>query len=439
MTHKNSMTLTLGLLLTVLAGMLVMASCGGSSSSSTTSTTPATNNSTALVVNSGPANNYINGVYTTVTICAPGSSNCQTVDNVLVDTGSVGLRILASAFTTIQQTSLGVIQDTSDDQLQECIQYGDTSYSWGPMWAADVEIAGEKASGVAIQVIGGNTGNATFANVPSQCLAMPVNPNLPNGGNEDTVDSFGANGILGVGPYPYDCGSGCTSGSNLTQVPYPYYVCPTGQACAATAVPAQYQAINPVAFFSSSDNNGVMITLDSVPAQGAVSAAGTMNFGVGTQSDNALTGATLYAVDTSELIPTVTYGGLSYTYLNVLDTGSSTLAVSDASTLGIAECADAPPLYCPSSTVTLSNIGVMGYGGVGSGTTSLSIANGDQLFSANPTFAVFNNLGEGTGTSPATDWFDFGLPFILGKTIYSGIAGTTVPNGASAPNGWYGF
>jgi hypothetical protein len=419
--------------------MLVMASCGGSSSSSTTSTTPASNNSTALVVNSGPANNYINGVYTTVTICAPGSSNCQTVDNVLVDTGSVGLRILASAFTTIQQTSLGSIKDSTGDQLQECIQYGDTSYSWGPMWGADVEIAGEKASSVAIQVIGGNTGNPTFANVPTQCLATPVNPNLPNGGNEDTVDSFGANGIIGVGPYPYDCGSGCTSGSSTSEAGYPYYVCPTGQACAPTSVPAQYQAINPVAFFSSSDNNGVVITLGSVPAQGAASASGMMYFGVGTQSDNTLTGATLYAVDENELIPTVTYGGLSYTYLNVLDTGSSTLSVSDSSTLGIPECADDPPLYCPSSTTTLSNISVAGYGGVGSGTTSLTIANADQLFSANPTFAVFSNLGQSTGTGPATDWFDFGLPFILGKTIYSGIAGTTVPNGATAPNGWYGF
>lgn len=34
---------------------------------------------------------------TSVTVCVPGTSNCATVDNVQVDTGSQGLRILASA------------------------------------------------------------------------------------------------------------------------------------------------------------------------------------------------------------------------------------------------------------------------------------------------------------------------------------------------------
>ena len=152
----------------------------------------------------GQGGGYLNDITTTVTICQHGStSNCQQIPNVLVDTGSVGLRILNSAFSTLQPTSLGVIQDSSDDQLQECIQYGDTSYSWGPMWLADVQIGGETASNIAIQVIGENS-----FTVPSQCLAMPVNSNLPNGGNEDTVATFGANGVLGIGPYPWDCGIG---------------------------------------------------------------------------------------------------------------------------------------------------------------------------------------------------------------------------------------
>ena len=268
--------------------------CGGgsSSSSTTTTTTPSTNNSVALTVGFGPngqAGGYYDGIFTTVSICQHGTTNCQVVDNVLVDTGSVGLRILNSAFTTIQPSSLGVVQDSTDDQLQECIQYGDTSYSWGPVWTADVQIAGETAANMPIQVIGGNASNPTFANVPAQCLATPVNPYIPNGGNEDTVATFGANGILGVGPYPYDCGSFCTSTADLSQTGYPYYVCPTGGTCQATTTTVQVG--NPVAFFSSSDNNGVMITLGSVPAQGAASASGTMYFGIGTQTNNALAAA----------------------------------------------------------------------------------------------------------------------------------------------------
>jgi hypothetical protein len=40
-------------------------------------------------------------VFTTVTICAPGSTtNCQTIDHVQVDTGSVGLRIISSVLAS---------------------------------------------------------------------------------------------------------------------------------------------------------------------------------------------------------------------------------------------------------------------------------------------------------------------------------------------------
>ncbi|MGO8787917.1 MAG: DUF3443 family protein [Terriglobia bacterium] len=446
MTLKDSSAAMLARLLVVMMGMLVIVGCGGSnaSSTSTTTTTPATNNSTALTVNFGPngqAGGYFNDITTTVTICQHGSTtNCQVVDKVLVDTGSVGLRILNSVFTTIQPSSLGVVQDSTDDQLQECIQYGDTSYSWGPMWLADVQVGGETASNVAIQVIGGNAGNATFANVPSQCLAVPVASGVPNGGNEDTVATFGANGVLGVGPYPQDCGSGCTDSSNLTTSGYPYYVCPTGQACSPTTVPVADQAVNPVAFFSSSDTNGVMITLGSVAASGAASATGTMYFGISTQTNNSLGSATVYALNDYETIDTVTYNGIAYTGgFNGFDTGSNALYVSDAATLGTTDCADDPGLYCPSSTLNLSNITLTGDGGVGSGTVSLSIVSADSLLNTNSGFAAFNDIAGDGGTSPSNDDFDFGLPFFLGKTIFVGIAGTTVPSGASAPNGWYGL
>ena len=85
------------------------------------------------------------------------------------------------------------------------------------------------------------------------------------------------------------------------------------------------------------------------------------------------------------------------------------------------------------------NIALSGYGGVGSGTVTLSIANGDTLLSNNPTFAAFNNLGAPGGSTPSSDMWDFGLPFFLGKTVFVGIAGTTVPGGATAPNGFYAF
>jgi len=65
-----------------------------------------TQNVQAIVVNAGPANTYFNGAFTSVTVCAPSTSTCQTIDGVLVDTGSSGLRVLSSALTVTlpQQT-----------------------------------------------------------------------------------------------------------------------------------------------------------------------------------------------------------------------------------------------------------------------------------------------------------------------------------------------
>jgi len=62
-----------------------------------------------------------------------------------------------------------------------------------------------------------------------------------------------------------------------------------------------------------------------------------------------------------------------------------------------------------------------------------------MLFSTNN--AVFNDLGGDSGTTPtpASDSFDLGLPFFLGKTVFVGIAGEAVPGGANAPNGFVAF
>jgi len=451
MTLKNgSNKAILGCLIALITGLIFLDGCGGSSSTSTI-TTPAANNTAAVTVGFGalgPSGGYVNGLWTTVTVCAPKSTtNCQTIDDVLVDTGSAGLRILNSALTTLPASSLGAVAgDSASDPLQECVQYGDTSYTWGPIMLANVELAGETASSVPIQVIGG-----TSAAVPSQCLAMPVNPNLPNGGNDDTVATLGANGILGVGAfgYPYDCGSYCTSSSDLTQTGYPYYVCPSGQVC--SAVTSSTQGTNPIAAFSSSDNNGVLVTLPSVPATGAADATitGSLIFGIGTQSDNALaSSATVYGLDEYGNIPAFTYNGVSYTSptnYSVLDTGSEALEFLDASTLaavGIVDCADTPSYYCPSSSIAFT-VTATGANST-SGTIAFSIMNADTLFATNN--AAFNDLGGDSGTSPASDFLDFGLPFFFGRSVYIGMTPgvftgeTPAPSAASsATYGYYAF
>ena len=42
-----------------------------------------------IAVNGGPLGNYTNGAFVSVNVCVPGTSTCQTIDDVLVDTGIV--------------------------------------------------------------------------------------------------------------------------------------------------------------------------------------------------------------------------------------------------------------------------------------------------------------------------------------------------------------
>jgi hypothetical protein len=429
--------------------------CGSKSSSSTTSSATV-NNTAQLVANFGPNgsnNGLINGIFTNITVCQHGTSNCATIDNVEVDTGSIGLRLAQGVLGSV---TLSQILQTGSPLL-ECIQYGDTSYSWGPMALADVTIAGETASSIPVQLLGNTT-----EPVPGNCLTMPVNPGVPNGGNEDTVATLGASGILGIagnnfsgdGEGIFDCGSLCT-----TDLPAsPYYICP-GNNCQQVLVATNFQAANPVASFSSVDKNGVMITFPPVAATGATQVLGTINFGVSTQTDNALGTAKVFAFDPCGVLPTVTFNSNSYFDTSCtgagsgmggfFDTGSTALYVLDANTLSSLGISDCPAtsagsgFYCVTGTggtAMLSNIMLLGNGNIGSGAISLNIADATTLFTSNN--AVFNNLGsDGFTGSPgtATDYFDFGAPFFFGRTVFVGIGGVGVINANNAPNGFVAF
>ncbi|MGA7926495.1 MAG: DUF3443 family protein [Candidatus Sulfotelmatobacter sp.] len=102
----------------------------------------------SISVSGGPLGNYPDAAFASVTVCVPGTSNCQTIDDVLVDTGSWGLRILSSALT------LALPQQNAPDgnPVAECLTFV-ASYTWGPVQTADLQIAGEKASSVPIQVL----------------------------------------------------------------------------------------------------------------------------------------------------------------------------------------------------------------------------------------------------------------------------------------------
>jgi hypothetical protein len=382
------------LLLALTTAAAVAPQCG--SSSSTTPGTTSILNFQTIVVNGGPANTYFNGAFTTVTICVPGQSTCQTIDGVLVDTGSSGLRVLASSVTL----SLPQQTDAAGSPIAECAQFLD-GFTWGPIDTADIRLGGEQASAVPIQVIGA----AGFAGVPAACAS--------SGAAENTRDALGANGILGIGLFRQDCGTACsvTGSSN----PGFYYTCPAS-GCRSTAQALTRQLQNPVWLFAT-DNNGVAIQLPSVPVGGAATATGMIAFGIGTQSDNALGSAKVLTVDPDGNF-TTTYAGQSYGS-SFIDAGSNGIFFLDSKTTGLPVCTRNSDFYCP-ATLQSQSATNRGVNGVTSAVT-FSVGNADTLSSR------FTAFSEVAGPSPGN--FDWGLPFFLGRTVFTAIEGQTTPGG----------
>src|SRR5579864_156898 len=121
------------LLVVTCAGFGIFAACGGGTSTSKTGGGPvAGQNVQAVSVNGGPNGNYANGLFTSVTVCVPGTSQCQTISDVLVDTGSTGLRILSSALTE----SLPQQKGPNGNPVVECLPFV-AAITWGPVQTAD--------------------------------------------------------------------------------------------------------------------------------------------------------------------------------------------------------------------------------------------------------------------------------------------------------------
>ena len=65
--------------------------------------------------------------------------------HVLVDTGSYGLRIMASALAAAGLTQSDLAEpNNAGNMLAECLPFAD-GYTWGPLVALDVGIGGERA------------------------------------------------------------------------------------------------------------------------------------------------------------------------------------------------------------------------------------------------------------------------------------------------------
>jgi hypothetical protein len=286
--------------------------------------------------------------------------------------------------------SLTQVVDSLNNPIGECVFFADGSAFWGPVQRADVVLGGEPAVFVPIHVIAPTFAGQSVSNNPCNSI-VDSNP-------FDT----GLNGILGIGVFAEDCGSFCATQSNNNL----YFSC-VASACTSTAVPLLNQVQNPVSLLPA-DNNGVILTLPSVPATGARTVSGSLILGIGTAANNTPpTGVSVFPTDQNGLLTTV-YKGTTFGQ-SVIDSGSNGYFFPD-STLPLC----APPLqdfYCPPASVNLpaTLVGNNGH----QAAISFQVANTVSL--AQTGNAAFNNLGGPFST------FVWGLPFFFGRTAYVGI------------------
>ncbi len=410
-----------GRLLFLCVVLALVTGCGGGGGGGSSSSSAPTGSSTpALTLPNGPTlppvvgNNVLtvtvdgsecspatlaqwpNKPCVSVTICDPANTYCQTVNDILLDTGDYGLRIF-------QQTlPAGLLTALSQNQVQvgslpvyECIEYGDGSAVWGPVQRANVVLtASEQALNVPIHLIGSSAGN------PSQVCA----------GNPTFSSPAAAlyNGSLGLGFFVQDCGPVCAS-SNNNRV---YYTC-SGTSCTGAAVPLASQVQNPVAHLPV-DKNGICLMFPSVPSGGTPLVSGYLVLGIGTQSNNGPSGVVAYGADQNGNFTTVFN---NITYPAFLDSGSNGFFFPDSQ---VQTCDGG--WFCPPSTLTLSATTTASAGSP-SAVVQFQIANFNTLI--NSSNNVFSNIG---ASQPGL--FDWGLPFFLGRNVYIGLEGTASGLGA---------
>jgi hypothetical protein len=353
-----------------------------------------------------------------ITICTPGTTNCQTINNIIVDTDSPGLRILKSALHITLP-----VEQVNANPLGECVGMG-AGNMWGPVSRADVTMSGEPAVDVAVQVIDMTFGVSSPP--PDFCASNLV---------DETEGLAGANGILGIAPFQYDnfinttvsC-IGLIPATCTTLGPLPasnYFTCQGGTCTGVSTLFGGLIVQNPV-YALPVDNNGVFVYLKDVPDQGASQSSGAVVFGIGTGPTNDpkfISSGNSYSV-----VPFSTYdfpvapadlpgclvcGGNSF-----LDTSSIMMTFYDPS---ISRCnvgtlvTFMQTMYCPNPSVTRTAYVPTGPPGSSELNVNFLVGNGMTLVSSGN--SAFHNLAA-PSPSMLTNSFDWGVPFFFGKSIF---------------------
>lgn len=354
----------------------------------TTIAVPSTNSKYLTVNVTKPGNSsvcgYVNAPCVTITICPPNSTaGCTNIDNILLDSGSVGLRVFSSILppelsNTLMNNNIG-----GQTSIAQCTTFGDSSQNWGPVVYAGLNLGGLYISEIPILLV-----DSSYSFLPATCDNAATSP-----------EDFGLNGILGVAPLSDDYGT-------------PYFVC-NSSSCTPTNSSPDY-ITNPIIMLPPPYNNGITIKFPSIPQSGAYNVIGYALFGEATESENTPPdNASLLQVYSGQYPINVITSFMGQYNSSFLDTGSNLLFFSNSELQPLCQ-GNYPDFFCPD----LSQL-IVSYQATIIGTESqypldFAIANAQWLMNGSNT--AFSTIAAYV-SSFNNNTIDWGMPFFYGKTV----------------------
>ena len=331
-----------------------------------------------------------NRLLVSVTVCEPGTERCATIDDVMIDTGSTGLRLEASAVPA--WLWLPAFPGPGGRPLAECLRFvHDTA--WGPLHRADVRLGGLTAKGLPLQVI--------------DDLGGPQPPACPRSDVPPT-----SNGTLGVGQHLYDCQGACEQRAGAPGV---FVQDGAFWSPVEGAIEPAYRLPNPVSYLPGHDN-GIVIELPAPPAGSAREVAGTLTFGVDAVAGDGAGTASILHLDAAGRFTTV-LDGRSYP-ASYIDSGTETYILRDDS---LPRCRDMAWAYCvePRRTLDAEMVGIDGK------RIPMNFGVGNYQSVRERHAGASDDVAEAAELqSDAVVW---GAPFFLGRRVSLVMDGRSVP------------
>ena len=347
-----------------------------------------------------------NKLFVDVTVCN-AARQCRTVPDVLVDTGSTGLRLLRGALDGLD---LAPVKDPRGRALGNWSSFGSGDL-WGTMHVAQVRIGGvSTARPISVEIY----------DLPGR------RDKLPDGYAEvdarATIVRMG-NGILGISPHRHVTKGYYAKGTEARA--------PGGSRWVAVQVDASRQLSNPIADFPAPYDNGSVIRLPEVDwTAGAKRVQGWLGLGIGAATEALFPhGARVvsHELDADGLFPAAV-GTRRFDVL--VDSGTNALAL-DLSHLGVSRHARYTSYYDAPAPMPIE----------------LAVqSGGDYVRLARPLYVgptvKYLKANSTHGALPmVVGWDDaprslsvLGLPFFYGRTVATGLRDTfnPFPQGAAA-------